>query len=112
MQLGHELDRAGRCLRELVVQGFYLDGVNAHDGVRQTSLVGLTCRGNGRSGISIGGASQVSLQACLAGDNGAAQVRGESWSTTHIINCNLLDKSAPAIVRDGAHARIERIAPQ
>ena len=61
----------------LIVQGFQLDGVNAHDNVFDTSLIGLTCRGKGRSGISIGGASRVRLESCLVGDNGAAQVRTE-----------------------------------
>ena len=37
-------------VRDLIVQGFQLDGVNAHDGAVDTSLVGLVCRGNGRSG--------------------------------------------------------------
>ena len=85
-------------VRDLVVQGFQLDGVNAHDGVDQGALVGLTCRGNGRSGISIGGASRVKIVACLVGDNGAAQVRTEGFSHTQIVNCDLLDNTAPTLV--------------
>jgi len=61
---------------------FQLDGVNAHDGVLDTNLVGLTCRGNGRSGISVGGLPVSALTACLVGDNGEAQVRTEGVSRT------------------------------
>src|SRR5262245_37529184 len=43
-------------VRDLVVRGYQLDGVNCHDTVRRSDLVGLTCTDNGRSGISIGGA--------------------------------------------------------
>ncbi|MCA9121641.1 MAG: right-handed parallel beta-helix repeat-containing protein [Planctomycetaceae bacterium] len=87
---------------DLVVQGFQLDGVNAHDSVFDATLVGLTCRGNGRSGISVGGASRVRIIACLVGNNGVAQVRTEGFSRTEIMNCDLVESAnAPAVVRDG-----------
>lgn len=86
-------------IQDLVVQGFQLDGINAHDSVFNTRLVGITARGNGRSGISIGGASRVTLEACLVGNNGLAQVRTEGYSQTKLINCNLLDNTAPALVK-------------
>lgn len=99
-------------IRDLVVQGFQLDGINAHDGVTDTRLEGLTCRGNGRSGISIGGASQVTITACLVGDNGAAQVRTEGFSHTSIANCDLIENTAPAVVREGGLiTMISRDAP-
>jgi hypothetical protein len=88
-------------VKDLVIQGFQLDGINAHDGVRDTALVGLSCRGNGRSGISIGGASRVRVDSCLVGNNGAAQVRTEGFSHTQLVGCDLLDNTAPRIVRDG-----------
>lgn len=89
-------------ISDLVVQGFQLDGLNAHDSVFDATLVGLTCRGNGRSGISVGGASRVKIIACLVGDNGAAQVRTEGFSHTDILNCDLVESpNAPAVVRDG-----------
>ncbi len=95
-------------IQELIVQGFQLDGVNAHDGVTDTQLVGLVCRGNGRSGISVGGASRVSIEACLVGDNGAAQVRTEGFSHTRLRNCDLIDRPfAPALVREGGEVTIE-----
>jgi hypothetical protein len=88
-------------IRDLIVQGFQLDGVNAHDGVVATTLSGLNCRGNGRSGISIGGASRVFVQACLVGNNGAAQVRTEGVCRAQLDGCDLLDNTAPPIVKEG-----------
>ncbi|MDA1053069.1 MAG: right-handed parallel beta-helix repeat-containing protein [Planctomycetota bacterium] len=89
-------------ISDLVVQGFQLDGLNAHDSVFDATFVGLTCRGNGRSGISVGGASRVKIIACLVGNNGAAQVRSEGFSRTEILNCDLVEAAnAPAVVRDG-----------
>ncbi len=95
-------------IKDLVIQGFQLDGVNAHDGVRRTTLSGLNCRGNGRSGISIGGASRVVLESCLVGNNGAAQVRAEGASHAQLIGCDLLDNTAPKIVRDGGEVVVNQ----
>jgi hypothetical protein len=88
-------------VRDLVIQGFQLDGVNAHDGVRDTTLFGLNCRGNARSGVSVGGASRVRIDTCLIGNNGRAQVRTEGYSHTQIVGSDVLDNTAPRIVRDG-----------
>lgn len=86
-------------IQDLTVQGYQLDGINAHDSAFGVRLVGVTARGNGRSGISIGGSSQATLEACLVGNNGLAQVRTEGWSHTRLINCNLLDNTAPPLVK-------------
>jgi hypothetical protein len=89
-------------ISDLVVQGFQLDGINAHDSAFDVALVGLICRGNGRSGISVGGASRVLVQACMVGNNGAAQIRTEGPSHTRIVNSDLIDDpQAPALVRHG-----------
>lgn len=88
-------------ISDLVVQGFQLDGVNAHDGVNGATLRGVTCRGNARSGISVGGASRIRIEGCLVGNNGAAQVRTEGQSHTHIADSSLLDNTAPPLVREG-----------
>ena len=53
-------------VRELFVQGFRLDGVNAHDNAFECQLNTLTCRWNGRSGISVGGASHSQDPGLLA----------------------------------------------
>jgi hypothetical protein len=89
-------------ISDVIFQGFLLDGVNAHDGVLNTELVQLTCRGNGRSGISVGGASKVIARACLVGDNGTSQVRIEGVSSTRLIDCDLIDdEHAPEIEKNG-----------
>jgi len=94
---------------DLVVQGFQLDGVSAPDDAFDVSLVSLTARGNGRSGISVGGASRVLIQACLVGNNGAAQVRTEGPSHTRIVNCDLVDDpDAPALIRHGREVIVEK----
>ncbi len=93
-------------IRDLITQGFVLDGINAHDGVRRTTLLGVTSRGNGRSGISIGGASQVDLEACLVGDNGQAQVRTEGQCRVRIVNCDLIDDAAPALEKKGGRVEV------
>jgi hypothetical protein len=94
-------------IMNLTIQGYQLDGINAHDGVFHASLSDLICRGNGRSGISVGGASNVLVEACLVGNNGAAQLRAEGFSHTRVVNCDLLDNTAPAIVRDGGEVIVE-----
>jgi len=86
-----------------VIQGFQLDGINAHDNVFGATLLGITARGNGRSGISVGGASRVTIEACLVGNNGKAQLRTEGFSETKLKNNDLIneDPKAPAIVNEG-----------
>lgn len=88
-------------ISELTVQGFQLDGINAHDNVFGATLRRLVCQGNARSGISVGGASRVQIQRCLISDNGAAQLRTEDHCVVHIDGCRILDHSAPSIVREG-----------
>lgn len=90
-------------IENLSVQGFQLDGINVHDNVFNAQLLELTSRGNGRSGISVGGASRVQIEACLLGNNGAAQLRTEGHSVTTLKNNDLVDTDpqAPAVVSDG-----------
>ncbi len=95
----------------LIVQGFHLDGVNAHDNAFEITLSGLNCRGNGRSGISVGGASRVKIDACLAGNNGVAQVRTEGFSQTVIANSDLIGNTAPPLVQEGGDVVIQNPPP-
>ena len=90
-------------IENLIVQGFQLDGINVHDNVFDAQLLEITSRGNGRSGISVGGASRVQIEACLLGNNGAAQLRTEGHSVTTLKNSDLIDTNsqAPAVVSDG-----------
>ncbi len=92
---------------DLTVQGFQLDGISAHNSARDIYLGGLTCRGNARAGISVGGASEVTIEGCLAGNNGEAQVLTLPYSLTRIRNCDLLSNTAPAWVDQGGEAWID-----
>lgn len=88
-------------ISDLTIQGFQLDGINAIDNVSDATIVGVTARGNARSGVSVGGASRVRIEASLIGNNGAAQVRTEGFSRTEIANCDLIENTAPKIVKEG-----------
>jgi hypothetical protein len=94
-------------IKDLAIQGFQLDGVNAHDGVLDARLSGVTCRGNARSGVAVGGASRVRLENCLLGANGAAQLHTEGFSHTRVVNCRLPSDTAPAVVREGGEVLTE-----
>src|SRR5262245_52018097 len=88
-------------VENLNVRGFYLDGVNCHDNVTRSDLLGLDCSHNGRSGISVGGASRVRIDTCTAAGNGAAQIRTEGYSITMLVDNKLDATSAPAVVKEG-----------
>ncbi len=94
-------------VQDLTVQGFQLDGINAHDSVFDAQLVEIVARGNGRSGVSVGGASRVHIEACLVGNNGTAQIRTEGYSHTRIVDSNLIEGEVPAVERDGGEVKIE-----
>ncbi len=97
----------GVAILDLTVQGFQLDGVNAHNSARDIYLAGLTCRGNARAGIAVGGASSVTIEGCLVGTNGEAQVLVLPYSLTRIYNSNLLGDTAPAWVDRGGEVWID-----
>ena len=59
---------------DLTVQGFQVDGISLSNSAREVLLSGVTCRGNGRSGLAVGGASSVTIRESLLGDNGQAQL--------------------------------------
>lgn len=94
-------------VQNLVVQGFRLDGVNAHDSAFDCTLREVTSRGNGRSGVSVGGASRVLIEDCVLGDNQSVQLRTEGWSTTIIRRSELLDDVAPAWQMEGGQLTID-----
>lgn len=88
-------------IRNLTVQGFQLDGINAFDNAFEVNLNGITARGNARSGISIGGASRVAIRGALAGNNGVAQIRTEGFCRAEISGSELLDNTGPGIDHHG-----------
>ncbi len=94
-------------IEDLTVQGFQRDGINAFNSDVQVSLIRLTCRGNGRSGITVGGASLVDIDTCLIGDNGKAQLWTLPWSETYIRSSELLSNTAPAWVDGGGRVLLD-----
>jgi hypothetical protein len=94
-------------VRDLVVQGYQLDGINVFDAATDVRLIGVTARGNGRSGISVGGSSRVEIRDALVGDNGTAQLRVEGYSKTYLFDCELLDNTAPAELVQGGQLWID-----
>jgi hypothetical protein len=94
-------------IRDLKIRGYQLDGVNAHDTVTRCDLIGIDSSANGRSGFSIGGASRVRLEGCTASGNGAAQLRTEGFSKTHIVGGKFDETTAPALVQEGGQVTRE-----
>ncbi|MFV2069504.1 MAG: right-handed parallel beta-helix repeat-containing protein [Pirellulales bacterium] len=68
----------------LVIRGFQLDGVSAHDGVRAAVVSATTCRDNGRSGMSAGGSSRLTIDGCTLAGNGRSDVRIEGLARVKI----------------------------
>jgi hypothetical protein len=77
-------------IENLIVQGYWQDGINAHDNVRDAKLIGVTVRGNGRSGISAGGSSRLDVVSSLVGDNWRHQVRAEGVAQVRLLGSNVL----------------------
>ncbi len=88
-------------VRNFTIQGFQLDGLSAHNSAREIVLRQITCRGNARAGVSVGGASLVNIENCLLGDNGEAQLLTHPYSRTYVLNSQLLSNTAPAWVDRG-----------
>jgi len=84
-------------IRDLTVQGFQLDGINVHSNSSEVEILAVTSRGNGRSGISVGGASRVNIAGSLLGDNGKVQLRADGFSKTSVVESTLLENTAPAM---------------
>jgi hypothetical protein len=94
-------------ITDLTIQGYQLDGINAVNSATDVLLFGLTLRGNGRSGLTVGGASSVKLDAALVGNNGHAQLLTLPYSHTFVRNSNLLPAlAAPAWLDQGGELDI------
>ena len=86
-------------IHNLKIQGFQLDGINANDGVRNGRVVGVTSRGNGRSGVCVAAGSRLELSRCTLEANGTAQLLLEEFPLVRVFDSVLKPDSAPAIVR-------------
>jgi hypothetical protein len=92
---------------DLVVQAFQLDGISLANSARHVALLGVTCRGNGRSGVTVGGASVVDIRQSILGDNGAAQLLTRPYSETHVFDSHLLSNTAPGWVDQGGRVFLD-----
>ncbi|MCE5267517.1 MAG: right-handed parallel beta-helix repeat-containing protein [Planctomycetaceae bacterium] len=99
-------------IADLTVQGFQLDGVSLFNSARDVSLVGVTSRGNGRCGVTVGGASLATINSSLLGDNGMAQLLTLPCSETRLRSTEILSNTGPgwldqggSVVRDGKPIR-------
>lgn len=88
-------------IEDLIIQGFQQDGINLFNSARNIRLAGIISRGNGRSGITVGGASSAVVEACLLGNNGKAQLLTLPYSETQIADSHLLGNTAPGWVDRG-----------
>lgn len=86
-------------IEDLIVRGFQLDGINAHDNAMNCALYKVTAEANGRAGIAINGASRVKVVECVAHENATVQLRLDNWSTTHVIDSKLEAESSPVWTR-------------
>ena len=94
-------------INDLTIQGFRLDGINAANAARDVAVSRVVCRGNGRSGIAVGGASLADLDSTSAGDNGLAQVLALPMSEIHLEHCKLLSNTAPGLLDRGGKVYLD-----
>ncbi|HEY5312059.1 MAG TPA: right-handed parallel beta-helix repeat-containing protein [Pirellulales bacterium] len=94
-------------IANLTVEGFQLDGINAFDGVRDCRLTQVVARGNGRSGVTVAGSSQLEVLDSLVGDNGWAQLYVAGLALAAVRETHLLDNTAPPIVRHGGRVFVD-----
>lgn len=76
-------------IEDFIVQGFQQDGVNAHELVKGCVLRRIECRANGRSGLSVGGVSQLRVEQSNFYDNGRWQVRAEQQAKLELYDCDV-----------------------
>lgn len=88
-------------IRDLYVQGFAIDGINVHNSARNVRMARVAVRGNGRSGLHVGGASRAVLEDSHASDNGRAQIHLEGSGHLRLKQCDIWHEGAPALLQDG-----------
>lgn len=97
-------------IHNLHIRGFQLDGVNAHDNAMECILSSTICSENGRSGITVAGASRVRVVDGALFNNGGTQLNAEGWSTTRLTDTQLVSVVAPVWTRAAnAHGHGARV---
>jgi hypothetical protein len=97
----------GVAIVDLVVQGFRVDGIQAANSAREIQIAKVTCRGNGRAGLTVGGASQVTVEGSTIGDNRTAQLLMLPLSEARVYRSELLPLTAPAWVNQGGRLFVD-----
>ncbi|MGB9688135.1 right-handed parallel beta-helix repeat-containing protein [Thermogutta sp.] len=97
----------GVTIRDLTIQGYQLDGISLANTARDIRLQRVVLRGNGRAGLSVGGACRADLVDSLLGDNGAAQILTFPYSELHVFNSQVLGNTAPAWVDKGGRLFVD-----
>jgi hypothetical protein len=95
------------CISDLTVQGFQLDGINLYNSAQDVMLERVTCRGNGRCGLTVGGASLAHVGSSLFGNNGIEQVLVMPWSELHLRQTELLSNTGPGLVNQGRRVYLD-----
>lgn len=88
-------------IRNLNIVGYRLDGINCHDLVDNVRFENVVSTDNGRSGISVGGASRVVVANSRLAGNGDSQARTEGQSLLELSNVNIDADVSKAIDRAG-----------
>ncbi len=88
-------------IRNLNISGYRLDGINCHSLVTDVRFENVVVEYNGRSGISVGGASQVAFKAGKLEHNGQSQARAEGYSRLELIGTAIEPGKAMSIDQVG-----------
>ena len=76
-------------IHDLNVQGFQIDGISAINTAQHIVLHTVVCRANGRSGVTIGGASTLSAGYGTFADNRTTQVLSLPYSKGLLFECDV-----------------------
>jgi len=94
-------DTSHLVIRDLNIVGYRLDGINCHDLVNDVRFENIVSSENGRSGISVGGASRVVIEGGELRGNGESQIRSEGQSETELRGVKIEAGKAKSVDQSG-----------
>lgn len=94
-------------IRDLTIQHFRVDGVNAHDRCTGVILQNVQLLQNGRSGLSVGGTSLVGLKDSVAAGNRQAQLIVSEKAQMELLNSPLKEGPGLPFEIRGGHLLID-----